>query len=262
MSSALPAIALALRLVLSRPQGGHDDAAVYKSPYGFQFEIPAGYGLTASPLSGEESTVLVYPRDPGRVGPYGVTVRICASPDPKSCLLSPQQPTELVAVRPATLAQRPAQEFVYDRRNKPREWTRQWKEFHTILTADATTYSVSVSIPPTDPGTDLWRQYEQIRQTFRLVPPEDRPLLQSLRQGGARPPQRGAPSPYWASPALSGTHIPGSGCHSQPVMPLSSHSAAGELGNCSRRPETEWTASDRSSTLPTRGTAYAFSLRV
>mgnify|MGYP001321523598 CR=1 FL=1 len=168
--SVLPTIALALGLLLSSSPGV-DEKIVFTSPYGFRFEVPPGYGLQAAPLTGEESIVLVYPQDPKRGGPYHVTVRTCPSASPWSCLLSPEQPTELVDVRPATLALRPAQEFVFQRRNKPKEWTRQWTEYHTILPSDSKTYSVSVSIPPTDTAADLWKQYEFVRRTFRLVPP-------------------------------------------------------------------------------------------
>ena len=149
--------------------------ASYKSPLGCEIEVPAG--LEAIPA---DSKVLLAPRGGG----YEVfVVRTCPGPVPQSCLSYPEWPAHLVEIAHLVMDGRPATQYVFERRNKPEQWTRQWTEVHTTVTDQGKTYDVAALIAPYYPAEE-WDRYRWLRQSFHIT---TAPWLPRTYQWGAAP---------------------------------------------------------------------------
>lgn len=175
MRSALAGVAVFLcGLILGFV--GHADASepgdkkpsLYESPLGFTFEIPPGWATREW-----ESGVYLVETEWKELGFPSFLVQTCPKAMPDSCLEYPEYPDQLVGTKEVTIAGLPAKEYTFHRRNKPKEWTREWTEVHTIVTTQGKVFDVVAMVPPTRPNPDqIWRLYDRIRQTFRLVNPK------------------------------------------------------------------------------------------
>lgn len=136
----------------------------FRSQQGFTFAVPQG--MVARLI---ESKVYITEEN-FPAGPADFVIQTCSGPDPALCLGDPQMPARLVKVENTVLAGRPATEYTFWRRKKEHEWTLEWAEVHTALTAKGTTFDVVAKIPPYLPP-ERWDVYDQIRRSFRLTEP-------------------------------------------------------------------------------------------
>lgn len=137
---------------------------VFQSPYGFQFEVPSGW--KASPLSGKESTVVVYREQVSQMGQTeGFTVRTCPQPSPWSCLEGGFRAV-LLKSSPTRLAGLPAKEYVFERETASK--TRLWWEVVTVVSKRDKTYAVIGRFPSLD-SQEYWKLYDQVRRSFRIT---------------------------------------------------------------------------------------------
>jgi predicted Zn-dependent protease len=140
------------------------EPVTFRSPYGFQFQVPAGW--RALPVSGQESTVVIIPDPPTPASQTeGFAVRTCSRPDPQSCL-EPGFTATLVETTNTRLGGLPANQYTYERWTTSE--TRRWWDVVTMVTQGGQTYAVVGSFPTLDATRD-WVLYNQIRRSFRIT---------------------------------------------------------------------------------------------